>query len=109
MTRKRDRTDVLLNLLETPQTWFHWNESDVNVKEAPPEIFDAWIAQYVDEITDVDRSTWEIFLRWEIINDCIKAGILRLDLSEEKASIVEVESEAFSSDKDTNEAASQAG
>jgi len=93
LARKREQTGVLLNLLETPVTWFHWNEKDINVKEAPPDIFDAWISQYVDEITDVDRAAWDIFQRWEIINACIWDGIFRLQRSEGKASIVEVESE----------------
>lgn len=108
MTRKRERTDVLLNLLETPRTWFHWNGKDENVKEALPDVFDAWISQYVEEITDVDRSVWEIFHRWDIINACIRGGVLRLQRSEEKASIVEAEVEEKASDGSSGETASEA-
>jgi len=108
LARKREWTDVLLKLLETPRTWFHWNESDVNVKEAPPEVFDAWISQYA-LISNVDREKWEIFHRWDIINACIKGGRLKLQQSEEKASIVEVEVEEKASEENTDETRRDAG
>ena len=109
MTKRNERTSVLLNLMDAPRTSFRWNENDENVAAALPSVFDAWISEYVENITDVDRAEWEVFDRWEIINVCIKEGVLRLEWSEEKASIVEVESEAFSSSENTIEAASEAG
>ena len=105
LPRRNERTYVLLTLLETPRTWFRWNDSDENVKEAPPSVFDAWISQYIEEIENVDRATWNIFQRWGAINACIRGGALRIEQSEEKASIVEVEPEEKASD----EPASQAG
>src|SRR5205807_3894239 len=94
---------LLLNLLDTPQTWFRFQGNEHNVKEAPPEIFDAWISQYA-LISNVDREQWEIFHRWGVINACIRAGVLKLSQSEEKASIVEVQSEEKASDEVASEA-----
>ncbi len=108
MTKRKERTDVLLNLMDTPQTWFHWNESEENVAKASPEVFDAWISQYA-LISNVDRTKWEIFHRWDIINACIKGGALRVEKSEEKASIVEVEVEGKASDGNGVEPACEAG
>lgn len=107
LTRKRERAGVLLNLSETPRTWFHWNGKDENIREAPPEVFDAWISQYA-LISNVDRDVWEIFHRWDIINLCIRSSVLRLQKSEGKASIVEADSEAFPSDENSGESAPQA-
>ena len=112
MTKRRERTEVLLNLMDAPQTSFRWNGKEENVAKASPETFDAWISQYVEEITDVDRATWEIFDRWEIINDFIRKGVLAVQTVEEKASIVELEmesdSEAFSSTENSDKPASDA-
>lgn len=109
MTKRSERTSVLLNLMDAPRTSFRWNGNDENVATAAPDVFDAWISEYVESITDVDRTEWEVFDRWEIINECIKGGVLALEQSEEKASIVEVESEAFSSSENEDSSASQAG
>ncbi len=116
MRSKRDRTDVQkLNLTDTQRTWFHWNRSDHNVAEAPPETFDAWIRDYVEEITDVDTSIWEIFQRWGIINTVIKARLLALKPREDGSQILEAfssETEASSEEKasteNNGESASQA-
>lgn len=74
------------------------------MKEALPEVFDAWIRQYVEEIANVDTTLWEIYHRWGVINACIRGGILSLrDLEdgrkvvEEKTSKLEAKSEVFSS------------
>ncbi len=48
------------------------------MSDAPPEVFDAFIAQVVEEIVNVDRSEWEIFERWHIINACLEADVLIL-------------------------------
>ncbi len=108
MTKRKERTDVLLNLMDAPRTLFHWNGNEENVAKASPEAFDAWISQYA-LISNVDREKWEIFHRWDIINACIKGGRLKLQQSEEKASIVEVEVEEKASEENTDETRRDAG
>lgn len=49
-----------------------------NVKDASPEIFDAWVRDYVEEIQGVDTAVWQIFHRWNIINDLLKGEFLDL-------------------------------
>lgn len=48
------------------------------VASAPPEIFDVFVADLVEEIADVDRAEWEIFDRWNVVNDLLKEGIVML-------------------------------
>lgn len=91
--RKSEKKSArLLNLLDAPRTWFHFNGSEQNVKEALPEVFDAWIRQYVEEITNVDVTLWEIYHRWGIINACIRGGILTLHGQEDGSQVVEEKS-----------------
>jgi hypothetical protein len=67
-----------LKLAQTRVTSFHWAGEEVMVSDAPPEVFDAFIAQVVEEIVHVDRAAWEIFDRWHIINACLEADVLIL-------------------------------
>lgn len=104
--RKREKKNVkLLNLLDAQKTWFLFDESVFNVKEAPPDVFDTWIRQYVEEIANVDTAFWEIYHRWGIINSCIRGGVLTLrsqgdgsQIVEEKVSVSEVQVEEKASD-----------
>lgn len=108
--RKKSETTVkTLNLLDARQTWFLSNGSEYNVREAPPEVFDVWIRQHVEEIVNVDTARWEIYDRWFIINACIEEDVLYLrpmgdgnqsleEKSSDGGSEVEVDSEAFSSE-----------
>ena len=41
-------------------------------------MFDAFIAEVVEEIVNVDRTTWDIFDRWNVINACLEADVLLL-------------------------------
>lgn len=93
--RRKERKSVkTLNLLDAPRTWFLYDSGVQNVKEAQPDVFDAWIRQYVEDITNVDTSFWEIYHRWGIINSCIRGGVLRLRIQDDGSQVVE----AFSSE-----------
>lgn len=59
-------------------TFFVWQNAKHNVRQAPPEIFDQWIRQYVEEIIDVNTQIWDKFDRWGIINEILKGGFLIL-------------------------------
>lgn len=103
--KKEESKGKTLNLLDAHRTWFQFDGSAYSVKSAPPSVFDAWIRQYVEEITNVDTAVWEIFHRWDIINACIEDDILCLHKQgdgnqtlEEKASESEVDSEEKASD-----------
>lgn len=91
--KKREKGVKTLNLLDAQRTWFLYDQGVFNVKEAPPDIFDAWIRQFVEEITNVDTSFWEIFHRWGIINSCIRGGVLTLRKGDDGSQVIE----AFSS------------
>lgn len=97
--KKREKGVKTLNLLDAPRTWFLYDQGVFNVKEAPPDVFDAWIRQYVEEITNVDTSFWEIFHRWGIINSCIRGGVLTLRKGDDGSQVVE----AFSSGSEVKE------
>lgn len=36
------------------------------------------MGQFYDEISDLDRNAWDIYARWDILNDAIGAGDLLL-------------------------------
>jgi hypothetical protein len=67
-----------LKLAHTRLTSFHWAGQEVTVSDAPPEVFDAFMAEVVEEIVHVDRAAWDIFDRWHIINACLEADVLIL-------------------------------
>ena len=67
-----------LKLAQTRVTSFHWAGQEVTVSDAPPGVFDAFMAEVVEEIVHVDRAAWEIFDRWHIINACLEADVLIL-------------------------------
>lgn len=94
--KKRKKGVKTLNLLDAPRTWFLYDQGVFNVKEAPPDVFDAWIRQYVEEITNVDTSFWEIYHRWGIVNSCIRGGVLRLCPQDDGNQVLE----AFSSESE---------
>ena len=75
------------------------------VRDAPPDVFDAFISEVVETIINVDRKKWPIFQKWRIINAAISEDVLELlpdgdnfrlqlpevGISEEKASTTEAE------------------
>jgi hypothetical protein len=65
-----------LALRKTAVTSFTWQNEKHNVRQAEASIFDAWIRQYVETISDVDTTTWDKFHRWQIINTVLQAGLL---------------------------------
>lgn len=96
-----------LKLQQVSQTFLTWQSERYSVKDAPPDVFDAWIRQYVETILNVDTFQWDIFDRWQIINAVLDVGILvihsdtlehpSIQLSEEKSSELIVSSEEKSS------------
>ena len=67
-----------LELRKTAVTFFTWQSEKHNVRQALPNVFDAWILQFFEEIINVDRTVWDKYQRWHIINDCLRAGIVEL-------------------------------
>lgn len=102
--RKRSENNVkMLNLLDAPRTWFLYNKNEYSVSEAPPDVFDAWIRQHVEEITGVNTTVWEIYDRWFIIDACIEEDVLFLqDMGDGNQSIEEKASDD-SSDSEVKE------
>jgi hypothetical protein len=41
-------------------------------------VFDAFIAEVVEQIINVDRAVWNIHDRWNILNACLQADVLIL-------------------------------
>lgn len=71
MTRKSGNG---IKLVEMRQTFFRTESGRVvNLEEASPTEFDAFIAKYL-EIEDVDRSAWDLLLRWHAVNFVVKNG-----------------------------------
>lgn len=62
------------------RTFLAFNGQKQSVKDAPPKVFDEWVSQFVEEITDVDRDEWEPFQRWQIINALLDGKFLVLRL-----------------------------
>lgn len=67
-----------LKLAQTKVTSFLWRGQSQIVADAPAEAFDAWIAEVVEQIINVDRAIWNIYDRWNIINACLEAEVLTL-------------------------------
>lgn len=66
-----------LELKNVSRTYFHSEDDKKHtVLDAPANIFDAWIAQFVETIENVDRASWDIFQRWNIINAVLAEGLL---------------------------------
>lgn len=63
-----------IKLVEMRQTWFRTESGAVvNLEEASPEQFDTFITKYID-IEDVDRTAWDLMLRWRAVNFAVKNG-----------------------------------
>lgn len=75
---KQDLSKQHLELRNAAQTWFQVDGQEYSVKNAPPAVFDAWIRQFVEEIVNVDTSTWSVFQRWNIINAVLREGLLSI-------------------------------
>lgn len=67
-----------LKLEQTRTTSFLWRGQSLLVADAPAEAFDPWIAEVVEQIINVDRTMWNIYDRWNIINACLEAEVLTL-------------------------------
>ena len=54
--------------------WFRTDSGEVvNLEESTPAQFDAFITKYLD-IEDVDRSAWDLMIRWRAVNFAVKNG-----------------------------------
>jgi hypothetical protein len=69
-----------LRLAQLKETSFQWEEETHQVADAPAEVFDAFIAEVVEQIMNVDRSEWSIFDRWNVINECLAAEVFILNI-----------------------------
>jgi hypothetical protein len=63
-----------------------FQEQEHTILKCPPEVFDAFIAQYT-EVEDVNRQKWSSFQRWRVINFLLDDGALEV----EDGKLVEVE------------------
>ena len=82
-----------MKLEDSKRTSFEFRERSFKVIDAPPEVFDAFVMEFTEDVMNVDRAKWPIFLRWRWINQSLKEGVLlltelpdgslRLDIPEE--------------------------
>jgi hypothetical protein len=69
-----------------------YHEQVHTIRECPPEVFDAFVLQYLDDsegdaISSVNREVWNPFQRWRMINFLLDDGALEV----EENMLVEVE------------------
>lgn len=67
-----------LELKKAATTFLTWQNEPFSVRAAPARIFDLWVRQFVEQIVDVDTQAWDIYDRWNIINELLKGGYLVL-------------------------------
>lgn len=67
-----------LELKKAATTFLTWQNEQFSVRQAPARIFDLWVRQFVEEIVDVNTEEWDIYDRWNIINELLKGGFLVL-------------------------------
>lgn len=67
-----------LKLNQTRVTSFQHEGQTFKVIDAPAPVFDAYISQIYEDIADLDRHVWDIYAKWDILNDAIGAGDLLL-------------------------------
>lgn len=79
-----------LKLKQMPVTSFQWEGQTFKVVDAPVPIFDAFLGEVYEEITDIDRNVWDIYARWDILNDAIGAGDLVLLPGPDGAFLLEI-------------------
>lgn len=69
-----EKSGKKIRLVDMRQMWFRCTGGElVNLEEATPEQFDAFISQYI-EIEDVDRTEWNLLTRWRAVNFAVKNG-----------------------------------
>lgn len=68
-----------MKLEDSERMFFDLDGKKQNVEIAPPEVFDAFISEVVEDIKNVDRAKWPIFQRWRIINACLPEDVLLLE------------------------------
>jgi hypothetical protein len=88
LSKKQKPAGDALQLVDTPRTWFLWNQQEYTVRDAPSSIFDAWITHYAD-VSNVDRARWEIFRRWDVLNVCLDEEVLTLRTRPDGSQILE--------------------
>lgn len=71
-----------LALKNTAITFFRWQDERYSVRLSQASVFDAWVRQYVEEIVNVDTAEWDIYDRWDIVNELLKGGFLVLEEEE---------------------------
>jgi hypothetical protein len=67
-----------LELKKAATTFLTWQGESFSVRQAPARIFDLWVRQFVEQIVNVDAQLWDIYDRWNIINELLKGGFLVL-------------------------------
>jgi hypothetical protein len=67
-----------MKLEDSKRTSFDFQEQTFTVVDAPPAVFDAFVAEFTEDVLNVDRTTWPIFLRWRWINQSLAEGVLNL-------------------------------
>lgn len=71
-------TSLDKNVATVERTFLVFNEQKYTVKDAPPKVFDAWVSQFVETISNVDREEWELFQRWQVVNAALDGKFLVL-------------------------------
>jgi hypothetical protein len=82
-----------MKLEDSKRTTFDFQDQSFTVSDATPEVFDAFVMEFTEDVLNVDRTKWPIFLRWRWINQSLMEGVLllrvlsdgslRLDIPEE--------------------------
>lgn len=67
-----------LSLKQAATTFLTWQGEQFSVRQAPAKVFDLWVRQFVEQIEDVNIEEWDIYDRWNIINELLKGGFLVL-------------------------------
>ena len=82
-----------MKLEDSKRTVFAFQDKTFKVVDAPAEVFDAFVMEFTEDVLNVDRTKWPIFLRWRWINQSLAEevlilkelpdGSLRLDVPED--------------------------
>jgi len=74
MQKEKESKGKKIPLIEMRKTWFSTEDGRiVNLEFSSPQDFDAFISKYL-EIEDVNRSEWDLIIRWQAVNFAIGHG-----------------------------------
>lgn len=80
-SKSEEKQLSFLRLEQLGITSFQWeNVTPYMVRYAPAEVFDAFIAEVVEQIINVDRAIWPDFDRWNVVNECLAEDVLTLNM-----------------------------